>query len=243
MESAFVSSPSSFSAFTVKLDVPAVVGVPDIMPVVSASSKPAGNVPLSILHVMGAVPVASRVWLYATPTSPSGRVVVVIVGDAVGSGAITIESAFVFSPPAFSAFTVKFDVPAAFGVPDITPVAGTRVKPPGKVPLPLTILHVMGVSPVASRVWLYAVPTSPSGKETVVMAGGTAGVVVLPSSQDTATNPINVIMATNHNVRTQIRTLARLVRCVFFIEKPPNVVIVRNIPTSSENFYVFFKNI
>jgi hypothetical protein len=31
-------------------------------------------------------------------------------------------------------FTVKLEVPAAVGVPEITPVAELRVRPPGKLP-------------------------------------------------------------------------------------------------------------
>ena len=35
-----------------------------------------------MLHVIGAVPVAVRVWLYASPTLPSGRLLVVMLGAA-----------------------------------------------------------------------------------------------------------------------------------------------------------------
>jgi len=51
----------------------------------------------------------------------------------------------------FTALTVKLNVPAAVGVPEITPPL-ERLKPPGRVPL--AMLHVMGVSPLAVRVWL-----------------------------------------------------------------------------------------
>jgi hypothetical protein len=56
-----VALPTLFVAMTVKLDVPAVVGVPDIAPVVPFKLKPAGRLPLAIDHVIGVVPVARRV--------------------------------------------------------------------------------------------------------------------------------------------------------------------------------------
>jgi hypothetical protein len=44
------------AACTVKFDVPAVVGVPEITPVPLFNVRPAGNVPSVTLHVIGAVP-------------------------------------------------------------------------------------------------------------------------------------------------------------------------------------------
>ena len=146
IESALVADPAEFSAFTVKLEVPAAVGVPVIVPLVFRVN-PAGSVPLEMLHVMGVVPVAARVWLYAVPTVPFGSVVVVIAGSAT----TVIESAFVTDPAEFSAFTVKLAVPAVVGVPVIVPFV-FRVSPAGSVPL--ETLHVMGVVPVAASVWL-----------------------------------------------------------------------------------------
>ena len=61
MLSAFVAFPAEFDALTVKLDVPAVVGVPVIVPVFTFKPKPAGRLPTVILHVIGVVPVAARV--------------------------------------------------------------------------------------------------------------------------------------------------------------------------------------
>ena len=60
MESCFVAFPEAFVALMEKLDVPAVVGDPEIVPF-SARVKPPGNEPLAIAHVIGAVPVAVRV--------------------------------------------------------------------------------------------------------------------------------------------------------------------------------------
>ena len=83
--------------------------------------------------------------------------------------AVSIDNCFVLLPPAFFAVTVNVDFSHFVGVPEIAlPV---RVNPSGNVPL--SRLHVMGVSPVAANVWLYAVPGSPSGNDAVVIFGAT----------------------------------------------------------------------
>ena len=58
--------------------------------------------------------------------------------------AIVIDNCFVPLPVVLVALTVNVDVPAVDGVPVIAPVAES-VKPVGNVPL--SRLHVMGVSP------------------------------------------------------------------------------------------------
>jgi len=63
MLSALVVFPATFSALTVKLNVPTAVGVPDINPVVPFNPKPVGRLPTDIDQVIGAVPVAVSVWL------------------------------------------------------------------------------------------------------------------------------------------------------------------------------------
>ena len=65
IDSSFVSLPALLAALTVKLAVPAAVGVPLILPVSLFRLRPAGRSPFSMLHVIGLVPVAVRVWLYA----------------------------------------------------------------------------------------------------------------------------------------------------------------------------------
>ena len=57
----FVPFPAEFVALTVKLNVPIVVGVPVIIPVVEFRFKPAGSVRLDISQVIGVVPVAASV--------------------------------------------------------------------------------------------------------------------------------------------------------------------------------------
>jgi hypothetical protein len=54
-------APPALVALTVKVKMPAAVGVPLMMPVEDAKEIPAGSVPLVTLHVIGAVPVAARV--------------------------------------------------------------------------------------------------------------------------------------------------------------------------------------
>ena len=149
MLSAFVSFPALFVALTVKFDVPAVVGVPVIAPVDVFKLRPPGRLPLAIAHVIGVVPVAARVWLYAVPTVPAGKEAVVIVG-ATGAELMTMLSALVAFPALFVALTVKLKVAAVVGVPVIAPVDAFKLRPPGR--LPLAIAHVIGVVPVAARV-------------------------------------------------------------------------------------------
>jgi hypothetical protein len=165
IESDFVPLPFALVALTVKVNVPPVVGVPDITPVLALSVKLLGNAP-STLHVIGVSPVAASVWLYPVPPNPFGNDAVVMVGAP--EGAIVIESDCVPSPFALVAFTVKLNVFTAAGVPDITP-AEESDKPLGNEPV--SMLHVMGVSPAAASVWLYTVPTAPLGNDVVVMVG------------------------------------------------------------------------
>jgi hypothetical protein len=81
---------------------------------------------------------------YATPTVPAGNDDVVMLN---GGGLIRIDSAAVVDAAALSVtFTVKFDVPAVVGGPEI--VLPERLNPGGSVPLETD--HVYGgVPPVA----------------------------------------------------------------------------------------------
>ena len=58
--SVLVSFPALFSALTVKLKTPSVVGVPEMMPL-PKSVNPLGRLPFNSDHVMVAVPVAASV--------------------------------------------------------------------------------------------------------------------------------------------------------------------------------------
>ena len=69
-----------------------------------------------------------------------------------------------------------FEVPAAVGVPLITPVEAFSERPTGKDPV--SILHINGgTPPEAVRVAEYEVPDVPSGREAVVMVGTVASPV------------------------------------------------------------------
>ena len=59
---------------------PSAVGVPEITPVLASRFKPSGREPPVTLHVIGAVPSAKRVVLYAASAVPFDRLAVVIVG-------------------------------------------------------------------------------------------------------------------------------------------------------------------
>jgi hypothetical protein len=208
MDNCLVALPMELVAFTVKVDVPAVVGVPEISPV-DARDKPAGNEPLSRLHVMVPVPVARSFAVYAVPTVPPiNDALVVITGEpgAGPAGSIFMDNSFVSSPLSFSAFTVKVYVPAVVGIPAIMPVSLERVKPNGIEPL--SRLHVMGLSPFAASVWLYADPTVPPGNDPVVISGE-------PSSNSQSHPAIeNPITATTAIITSVL---------IFFILNPPLV--------------------
>ena len=89
-----------------------------------------------------------------------------------GAAATTMLNAFV--PVLFAASvtcTVNDAVPAAVGVPEITPVDATRLNPAGNVPA-LTLQLYGVVPPLACSVVEYAVPAVPPGSDVVVTVGG-----------------------------------------------------------------------
>ena len=159
---------------TVNDTVPAVVGVPEITPVDAARLKPAGSDPALTLQLYGAVPpLACSVVEYAVPAVPPGSDTVVTVGGW-AAAATAILNAFVPVPFAASfTCTVNDTVPAVVGVPEITPVDGTRLKPAGSDPA-LTLQLYGAVPPLACSVVEYAVPAVPPGSDTVVTVGGWA---------------------------------------------------------------------
>jgi hypothetical protein len=120
-------------ACTVRLAVPAVVGVPlTTQPVPSV--KPDGKAPDVIVQEYGAVPpLTPTVAEYGVPTCPPGRVPVEI---ASGAGAIMSDT----GPEAVAAgllesaaCTMRLAVPAVVGVP-LTTHPLPRVKPAGSAP-------------------------------------------------------------------------------------------------------------
>ncbi len=111
-------------------------------------------------------PLAARVWEYATNTSPLGSEAV----EMVTLPMVMDKAADEVAPAVSVKVTLKLGVPEAVGVPLMTPVDEARVRPAGSVPL-LTAQVYGDVPPLATRVWEYATPTSPPGREVVVMVG------------------------------------------------------------------------
>jgi hypothetical protein len=73
---------------------------------------------------------------YAVPAVPEDRVAL-IVNAGGPAAAMTIESdadLVCTGLPASVTVAVKFAVPVAVGVPEMSPVAGVRVRPAGRLP-------------------------------------------------------------------------------------------------------------
>jgi hypothetical protein len=119
----------------VKLKVPLVVGVPEMRPVPLLSVNPGGSEPLAIDHAYGLVPpVAASVREYWLPTLPFGSDVVVML--RVWAAAIVMLNCLVAICAALSVTrTVKVNIPAAVGVPEIAPVDEFSESPLGREPL------------------------------------------------------------------------------------------------------------
>ena len=96
---------------------------------------------------------------------------------ATGAAPTATENGLSPVPAELVALTVNTDVPAAVGVPDSTP-ADDSVSPGGSVPVNTD--QVIGLSPVAVNVCVYATPTTGAGTVTVVTTGATAAGERLP---------------------------------------------------------------
>ena len=150
-ENAFVAVPPPLT-WTVKLEAPAAVGVPLKTPA-EDSVSPAGSAPDNTDQPYGVVPpVAASVWLYGAPHRAAWAAETDVVIDSAAGSTVT-ENAFVAVPPPL-AWTVKFETPAADGVPLKTP-AEESVSPAGSAP-DNTDQPYGVVPPVAANVWLYA---------------------------------------------------------------------------------------
>jgi len=139
-------------AVIVDVNMPAVVGVPEIMPLLE-SDIPGVSSPAVTLKVYGASPpLAVMLLLWATPSVPCGRG----GGDRVTGGQTGLLMTLVYAckpvqPLESVAVTVKVNVPAVVGVPDITPVPVLNNIPLGSDPA--VMLNIYGaVPPVAVTV-------------------------------------------------------------------------------------------
>src|ERR1039457_7193101 len=158
--------------------VTCALGVPLIKPVDAFSDNPAGKVPAVSCHVKAPVPpVAARLWEYATPTWPLGRDVVVIVN--VAGAMVRFKYTVPLRPEAPESVTLNVSgaaVTGVVGVPPISPVEAFSAKPAGKVPA--VSCHVKAtVPPVAARLWEYATPTWPLGRDVVVIVNVAAAMI------------------------------------------------------------------
>jgi hypothetical protein len=126
-------------AFTCRVEVPAVVGVP-LTTQLADKLRPAGSVPPVCRQVYGAVPPDTpMVAVYGTPTVAPGSVDNVSVnplGRMVRlTGPVTVLIGLVESV----AVTVRFSVPAAVGVP-VMRQPEPSVRPAGNEPLTIAQL-------------------------------------------------------------------------------------------------------
>ena len=119
-------------------------GVPVIAPEAALSEAHAGSEPESMLHVIGASPVAATVVEYAIPTVPPGSGDVVVIVGGTADGLMVIWKFLLLLPVAFVAVTLMVNVPAVFGVPDSHPPE--RIDRPPGIP---AAVNVIGAVPVA----------------------------------------------------------------------------------------------
>jgi len=137
---------------TVMFDIPAVVGVPLTVQPTGINVSPAGSVPPVIEHVYGFVPpVTPMDSLYGTPTVPFGRLVSVKLNGPGGlivrlSGPLVLSCGLELS----TTLTVRFEIPAAVGVPLIVQPFPVKVRPAGSVPP--VMLQVYGAVPPFTRI-------------------------------------------------------------------------------------------
>lgn len=149
--------------------VPAAVGVPVIWPD-AFIERPAGK-PVAEKVYGGAPPAALTLALYAEPTVPAAREVVVIAGGPVVMVRVRFACA-VCGFDVLESFTWKDTrrlETGAVGVPDISPVAAFSVSPFGSGEPGSTEKVSGAVPPLAVRVWEYGALTCPLASEVVVI--------------------------------------------------------------------------
>lgn len=139
---------------------------------------PAGIDPEASVHVNGPIPpAATRFCVYPEPMTPTG---IDEVATDRGVAATEMESCFVaLREPASSTRSVNVltESEVAVGVPEMTPVDGFSVRPPGR--LPSVVDHVNGPAPPETdRVCEYAtVPEAGPSDDVEMMSGSTTRIV------------------------------------------------------------------
>src|SRR5437667_10157520 len=119
----WVPVPPALVALRVSVEVPAVVGVPEMSPVVALIVRPAGS-PLApkLVGLLVAV-----IWFGRA--TRSGTVAVPGLVMTGGDGLIVSASDWVPVPPALVALRVTVEVPAVVGVPAMSPVVALSSGP------------------------------------------------------------------------------------------------------------------
>ncbi len=150
----------------VNVYVPAVVGVPKIIPALERSN-PSGKLPLSTYHTheLAAIPESfDSATLYASPlTAGFSQSVVIVIPEIITSSKLFV----IITSPVHSP-TVNENVPDSAGVPEITPPLRERLNPAGNAPLSTYHTRFSAGASVASA-WLYACPVVPGVSELVVI--------------------------------------------------------------------------
>jgi hypothetical protein len=126
-------APEVSATETENVDVPVVVGVPEMTPVVAPNESPAGRLPLERVQVYGAVPpdAVKAAVLYGTLTVPGGR-----AGATIASVMIQVEGSAVATASTVSwTEIVKLYDPTLVGVPLSTPVLAPIMIPGGRAPV------------------------------------------------------------------------------------------------------------
>jgi hypothetical protein len=144
---------AQFVSFTVNVGEALVadVGLPEITPVEGSRARPVGSVPGATLQVSGVVPpVAARVCEYWDWTVAFGSVSVVMANEELTVKAY--ERAPVRVPSV--ACTPKDDVPAAHGVPAMTPDFGSSESGFGRLPEgTVQATFEVSANPAVASVW------------------------------------------------------------------------------------------
>jgi len=137
---------------TVKLEVPAAVGVPAI--VAPLSVRPAGNEPdVTAQRYGGVPPLAIKSVEYGEPTVPSGKEDVVMANAGSILMLRSLSADWVFGKEKKLTRTLKLDVPTVVGVPLMVPVAESSNRPDGSDPETMDQSYC-GFPPVAVSFWL-----------------------------------------------------------------------------------------
>lgn len=117
------------------------------------------KLPLAVMLVIvsSADPELPRVTTVAGLVVPTIRLPKATLGGArltagVGAAVTVMLNAWLATPPTLVALTVPLNVPATDGMPLNTPLVLLIVRPVGS--MPVAMLQVIGVLPVAAKVWL-----------------------------------------------------------------------------------------